>query len=168
MPRFPGEFYSPSAPPPSSSISFTSSSPPLPPPTLFLFFILYGAQPVFRPWSLLSSFSTLLSSLLIFSSSVSMALIQTKSSHLHLGFPMVFFPLKLSSITALGMRVIHPYCVASPLYHIITVAHYFVYHVICDLFLCKISTFTLEIDPCLIFEGVKRLSCSLAHRLHCV
>lgn len=66
------------------------------------------------------------------------------------------------------MRVIHPYCVASPLYHIITVAHYFVYHVICDLFLCKISMFTLEPDLCLIFEGVKRLSCCLAHRLHCI
>jgi len=38
------------------------------------------------------------------------------------------------------MRVIHPYCVASLLYPIITVAHYFVYHVICDLFLCKIKS----------------------------
>lgn len=51
----------------------------------------------------ISSSSNLLSSLLLFSSSVSMALIQTASSHLHLGFPMVLFPLKHSSITALGI-----------------------------------------------------------------
>lgn len=51
----------------------------------------------------ISSSSKLLSSLLLFSSSVSMALIQTASSHLHLGFPMVLFPLKHSSITALGI-----------------------------------------------------------------
>jgi len=107
MPRFPGEFFSPSAPCPSSSASFTLSSLPPPPPNLFLFFILYGTQPVFRPWSPLYFSSNLLSSLLLFSSSVSTVLIQTASSHLHLGFSRVLFPLKHFSITALGYKS-HP------------------------------------------------------------
>lgn len=142
-----GNFIScPSAPPPSSSASFTLSSPP-PSLSLFLFFILYSSQPVFRSWLTLSSTSNLLCSLLLFSNFVSMAMIKTASSHIPLGFPMVIFPLKHSSITALGKWESS----------ILTVTHYFVFHVICDLF-----------STCLIFEGVKSLICSLPHRLHCV
>jgi hypothetical protein len=55
------------------------------------------------------------------------------------------------------MRIIHPYAVDSSLYNIITVTHYFVFHVICDLF-----------STCLIFDGVKSLIRSLPHRLQCV
>jgi hypothetical protein len=81
---------------------------------------------------------------------------------------MVLFPLKHSSITALGIWVIHPHCVASPLYHIITAAHYFVYHVTCNLFLCKIYMFTLELDPCLISEGVKNWAALLLMAALCI
>jgi hypothetical protein len=81
-------------------------------------------SPFFRPWSPLSSSSNLLSSLLLFSSCVHY-MIQSASSHLHLGFCMVLFPLKHSSITALGIwassiLIVWPaHCVILLLYHII-------------------------------------------------
>jgi len=76
-------------------------------------------SPFFRPWSPLSSSSNLLSSLLLFSSCVH-DMIQTASSHLHLGFCVVLFPLKHSSITALEIKH-HP----SLLYGQPTVSYYY-------------------------------------------